>query len=50
MKSIIKVAILLSILIFSNQSNTYDLDVNLASIETIIIENIIDINNEKKNN
>jgi len=48
MKNIIEVAILLSILIFSNQSNTYDLDVNLASIETIIIENIIDINNEKK--
>ena len=45
MKSIIKVTIFLLILIFSNQSNTYDLDV--TSIGKIILENIIDINNEK---
>ena len=50
MKSIIKVTIFLFILILSNQSNTNDLDINLISVGKIIVENIIDINNEKDEN
>ena len=43
-----KAAIFLLILIFSNQSNTYDLDV--FSIGTKIVENIMEIYNETNKN